>query len=290
MREINEKFRELFYRPFAFSSSLRRQIAHQESRLEVLELFIGYSIHEQKVILDEIRNLWNALAPRELTNSSKIRIGSESDGGYILASDYSETDVVVSLGVGTENGVDVQLASLGIKVHEFDHTVKREPKKHKNLFFHKKGIGLGEDLIPFNQILQISKVQGSAILLCDIEGAEFDTNAGFSEQGLLKFKQIVFELHGLESIVTNPQQNNIGKMVELFTKNHQVIHCHINNYAPVFQFGNMTWPSVLEISLVRKSDYEFGKRDLVSPQPLDQPNDPKSPDPKIRFPAFSTSD
>lgn len=286
MNVIKEKFREFTYRPFAFSSSLRRQLAHQERRLDVLESFIGLAEHKQNNIVNEICTMWEFLVPKKLVNSTKVRVGSDSDGGYILASDYSNAGVVVSLGVGTENEVDVKLANLGITVHEFDHTVKREPKRHENLFFHPQGIGQGLNLLSFDQIIEIANVKETSILLCDIEGAEFDINAGFSEANLSKFQQIVFELHNLERIVTDFSNNNILDTLRMFSKHHQVIHCHANNFAPMFEFGGISLPSVLEISLVRRNDYEFGDFDLESPQILDRPNDSRAQDKKIKFPKF----
>ena len=90
-----------------------------------------------------LKNFWELCTPRELVGDAKIRIGGNKDGGYVVAKGVQNFPDAISIGIGNDNRSDIFLAKRGVPVFEFDHTVDREPKKHKNVKFHKIGIGLG---------------------------------------------------------------------------------------------------------------------------------------------------
>jgi hypothetical protein len=62
---------------------------------------------------------------------------------------------------------------------------------------------------------------------------------------------------------------------------YDIAHFHANNFAPVAPDG---LPDALELTFVRKSDFDCSKKRLRLPLPqLDSPNNPREPDYQFTF-------
>ena len=74
----------------------------------------------------ELFNLLNLIRPWQMISDTKIRLGSDADGGYVMPSSSLRSNTVISIGIGNEVSFDNELARLGDEV-----TVKRfQRNKH----------------------------------------------------------------------------------------------------------------------------------------------------------------
>ena len=102
----------------------------------------------------EVLDLFKLIRPWSMRENSKIRIGNDHDGGYVLPACVLQCDAIVSIGVGPDVSFDLVLAERGAKVLQYDHTVDDVPQHHPNFIFHKKGWGARTegDFIGFDDI------------------------------------------------------------------------------------------------------------------------------------------
>ena len=269
----------------ALKRGLDRKIEHL-IELQMIEMELLFADTEElRFASRSLKNFWELCTPRELLGDAKIRIGGNKDGGYVVAKGVQNFPDAISIGIGNDNRSDIFLAKRGVPVFEFDHTVDREPKKHKNVKFHKIGIGLGKDLIPLDEMIRITNSKDSSLLLLDVDGAEYDEKSNLTSSTLNHFSQIVVEIHDLNKILNIETSAVIFKLLEELTTHHQVIHFHANNFRPVLTIDGMSLPIVAELTLVRKSEFQFGDYDRQSPQPIDFPNDRYVLDPVLSIPS-----
>ena len=66
-------------------------------------------------------------------NRPKIRIGPNTDGGYIFVNDISSHQTIISYGIGTEYRFEIEMAERGHDVYMFDHTIEAIRAKNKTL-------------------------------------------------------------------------------------------------------------------------------------------------------------
>lgn len=226
-----------------------------------------------------LRDLWPRIHPRTLADGPLIRIGRDGDGGYVIAQPHG-TGTVVSIGVGEDNSADLWFAERGWQVVEWDPTISSPPALHPAITFHARGLGPasvdGRANLP--DIIEASDVQGSAILMIDIEGEEYLPDIGMQARNLSVFDQIVIELHDLHRILDPEHRSRVEALVEELLEGHEVIHLHVNNSAPLHRVRGLPLPGVIEVTLAarRLAKSEPIGQDL--PMHLDRPNDPRRRD------------
>jgi hypothetical protein len=197
----------------------------------------------------------------------KRRVGSNGDGGYVIVPGLTY-DALFSAGVSDNVDFEIDLldtgtAGAGVRCHAFDGTVEGLPERGRNdarIVFHKKNIGpvnttnvtnLHEEIAPFRNIF----------LKMDIETFEFRWLHSLTRSQLLKFKQIVLEIHfpftlhshaGLD--VQIPVYGACGKLGALrkLAETHHLIHLHGNNCCGTTVFEGVVVPNVFECTYVRK--------------------------------------
>lgn len=205
-----------------------------------------------KTYYDKLKEL---LTPYNL-GYTKMRIGPNSDGGYVIYQEPLEaTNSVYSLGIGPVCGADYQLANMGKTVYMYD----AEPfahSSHPNFRFKQLYVTAK------NFDAELKSVEDNNLLLCiDIEGGEYEVITKIKEETLLKFSQISIEIHwiGGENRVVEGVPNNGGrklndkgrtvlKMLERLNKHFYLYHIHVNNGALPFE----DFPDVIECSYLRK--------------------------------------
>jgi hypothetical protein len=98
----------------------------------------------------------------------------------------------------------------------------------------------------------LTRMYNNIFLKIDIEGGEYDWLLGQSVAQLLKFKQIVIELHGLTGDGFGHSYDNKIKCLEKLSNTHYIVHAHGNNCGSVIN----QFPDVLELTYVRKTDFK----------------------------------
>jgi hypothetical protein len=210
-----------------------------------------------------------------------VRVGDERDGGYVMANDFDARGAI-SIGIGPNASWDREVAERGVPVAMFDHTIRRPPEKFPNSRFHQVGIGQTDsgNIRSLDGLLRISGFHGDEDLLLkmDVEGHEWNALFGLSGEDLLRYRQIVLELHDLR-ILREPQSaDRVLKVLELLSGRHTPIHVHANNYTELIRFGSIWFPDVVEVTYVRSDLYGIFTPSRSIHSPLDRPCDPRVPE------------
>jgi hypothetical protein len=241
----------------------------------------------QAVTQPELFNLLNLIRPWQMISDFKGRIGSDADGGYVMPSSSRKSNTVLSIGIGNEVSFDNDLALLGARVIQFDHTIEASPSKHPNIEFNRLGWGARDEGSFVSLASMVKMIDWSqarhAILKFDTEGAEWDCLESASTEDLDRFEVLTGEFHDFHKLVNRP---HFDRVVAVFTKlcaTHRVIHMHANNAGGMIMLGGIPFPRLLELTFMRKRSASFhGHSSEPIPGPLDRPNVPQLPDLYLR--------
>lgn len=214
---------------------------------------------------------------------SKIRLGREHDGGYILA-DLPNQSYDLYLGCGIDNDVsfDVSLAELYPEMtgYTFDGTIGNCPADMPPQFeFVPKNIDCNQSQKTTDLVSYMGNAQ-NIFMKMDIEGAEWFWLDSLPDEYLLKIKQLVIEFHYLGD---NHFCNNDLKVKVLnrMKEHFYLVHAHGNNYSHFVD----RYPYVIECTYVRKNIFEtpleFNKVPL--PISIDMPNNKEKSDYELNY-------
>ncbi|MDE7333206.1 MAG: hypothetical protein K2O16_13425 [Lachnospiraceae bacterium] len=244
----------------------------------------GYMIEspEKEEYFEQIKRLCKV---QKAVEYGLIRIGSESDGGYVMLNDFGDDNTAYSFGIGNNIDWDENIADYGIDVYCYDHTINQLPKENTRLFFQKTGI-CGEDDIE-NNLLSMETIlnknnhqkKNRLILKMDVEGAEWEFINTISIDTLKQFSQMTFELHGITNIANREM---IMRALEKLNKTHYIIWVHGNNGGGSETAGTVVMPRLLEITYVNKEQYPCVEAPYDCPLDIDRPNMDEYPDIELK--------
>jgi hypothetical protein len=239
------------------------QIRQLQRRVDVIERLLDLGT-EQRPWEERLVKL---LTPHQFDGVHLRRFGSANDGGYVLPVDeVSRASGVISVGVGDDNAADVELASRGLTVHAWDHTVPQLPTRHERIVFHRVGLG-SSDSVQLNTLDTLagrSFVDGAddIILMLDAEGAEWAALKGCGDETLRRFSVVAVEFHGLGELLVDPEP--IMEVLERMACQFEVVCVHPNNYGAVWRLATLSLPDVIEVVFVRR-DLAKGRRTVGNP-------------------------
>jgi hypothetical protein len=229
------------------------------------------------------RRVAAVIRPNE-TSQSLVRVGGDADGAYVMVDDFNVA-VAISLGVGHDVSWDEDVAARGVAVHMFDPTVTGPPSPVPGGQFHAVGIGTetqaassGLKLKLLDEICAMTGAEAGTdlILKIDVEGAEWeslDAATGFS-----RYRQIVLELHDLDLLADPHRGGRIVRVLERLNETHASVHVHANNDAPLAHFDAYWFPTVLEVSFVRRDMASLAGPARSLREDLDRPSNPRFAD------------
>ncbi|WP_291343715.1 hypothetical protein [Acidiphilium sp. 20-67-58] len=232
----------------------------------------------------EIRLILSLLTPSAVVGRSKIRLGDEGDGGYVVLDHLAPAGICLSLGVGDNVSFDLALAERGYDVLQYDHTITGPPISHERFRFHRIGIS---DRLPsregFQSVTEVLETHNlrrreDLILKMDIEGSEWGAIPLMTPEDLAHFNQICIEFHNLGQLTRPIFAEMAAAVFRHLRQTHIAIHVHGNNYRPMHNVLGIPVPDVLEITLVRRRSYEFLPSTEIFPTVIDYPNKPEIPD------------
>lgn len=175
------------------------------------------------------KKTYEDLYVRDVKNKSYIRVGNNSDGGYVMLDDFDGIDGVLSFGVGMNITWEEDIADTGVIVEMYDPTVEKVNLSKDNLFFYQIGVGkkknIKKKIDTLKNILDFNHFKDceDMILKMDIEGAEWDVLPDLSDDILNRFRQIVFEFHGMTRI--SPFfKKKVHASLKNLNKTHQLVH------------------------------------------------------------------
>jgi hypothetical protein len=189
-----------------------------------------------------------------------VRIGCQHDGGYVMADDFEGITQALSFGVGNNWSFDSDLASRGVVVHMFDHTIGTPSIDNANLRFW--AMAWQE---PYDGLSIMPDDGNDGILKFDVEGCEWSNLRHVQADELKRFRHIVGEFHDMENQFD-------GDVIAKLTTHHKLIHVHGNNYGGTFDHDGKRYPRVVEMTFLRIDRDEFETHPGPLPGPLDSPN------------------
>ena len=237
--------------------------------------------------LSQLGKLLKELKIFDFPNSRRIRIGSNDDGGYVLLDSGLESiDIVYSYGVGDNADFEAMICEKYNAIARlYDHTIKSAPLKNDLLYFKREGVGpkKSENLNTIENHINKNSDSGKRLLLqMDVEGAEWDTLIHTPNSVLGLFDQIVIEVHGLASDVSDALNEggvykvsieNKIKVLKKINALFYLYHVHANTEGGLYYINWFKVPNILELTFVNKKavkDAEHSK--VVFPTEFDRPN------------------
>lgn len=215
------------------------------------------------------------------------RVGGDADGGYVMLDTLRPPVVTAgySLGIGNEVSWDLAVAGRGIDLVLYDPTVDGPPQPVPRARFVRQGIG-GAVAAPGRRTLAEMiadnghEGRDDLVLKMDVEGAEWPVLAEVGSDTLGQFAQIAVEFHRMAKVL---QPQGHAEVVAAFSKlaaTHVPVHVHGNNTRLPVWIGDLVLPDVLEVSWVRRADFEgrFMPRTESFPTECDRPNLAERPD------------
>jgi hypothetical protein len=190
-----------------------------------------------------------------------IRIGENTDGGYLLPNILDRIQYCFSPGVGNSTTFEDHLLKYNIKSFLVDGTVKYNGKhdfikKNLNCFSNKKNITL-ENWV--NKKIYNNR-NNKLLLQMDIEGSEIEVLNNISNDLLNRFKIIIVEFHHFEQIFTSVGLKIYNTLFDKILKTHNIVHIHPNNSSQTFNFLNSKISALNEITFINKKDCKYVKK------------------------------
>lgn len=207
-----------------------------------------------------MRDLKKQIVPY-VCNYKKIRIGNESDGGYIIAD--IPCDVCYSYGSNDEISFENDIfKKYGTRSYTYDHTINSITNKPEYITFKKEGVSslktLDCDTIESHLYENYDDVSISKLLKLDVEFCEWEVL--YQCNVLEKFQQIVIEFHFFQLSYI---------MIDVFkklNKNFKIIHIHANPHQ-LCPFIDSEFPRVLEVTFLRNDFFKEFVIDMDSKFP-----------------------
>ena len=215
------------------------------------------------------------------TNHHLIRIGGETDGGYLVPNDLLGIEVCFSPGVSHVAEFERDLASRGISCFLADYSVDAPPIGNNLFRFEKKHLGQTDDskyTTLESWVERNAPNQRDFILQMDIEGGEYPVIVDTSSETLRKFRILVIEFHRMESLYDKYGFPLIDFTFTKLLKDFDVVHIHPNNFAKPIAYGSYEIPPYMEFTFLRKDRIATRKPAVTFPHPLDKKNVPRNED------------
>ena len=227
-------------------------------------------------IPDQFLNVCNKLKKYVVpykTNLKKIRIGNESDGGYVICDGLPEYDALYSYGSDDQITFEKEFYNTyGKESYVYDHTIDGITDKPEYLHFFKEGVSHVKthnmDTVDSHVAKNGHSDSKNLFAQIDIEGSEWDIlNSNFKT--INNFSQLVIEFHLPLNIVEIVRMENIFDYVFTFMNERFVCtHVHANN-APVQPWLDVNFPRIFEVTYVRKDLVDTVEVENV-PYPIDE--------------------
>ena len=229
---------------------------------------------------DQLKTLIQKLRPVK-TKYPLIRVGGNNDGGYLIPDDLSGISICFSPGVDVTASFEQDLLGRGIKSHLADGSVDGPPNGLEVASFEKKYLGgvYHENHITLTSWMSDKYAfMGDYILQMDIEGGEYATIIAADVNALLRFRIIVIEIHDVQHWFNPLSWGIVQTFFAKLLDDFHVVHFHPNNNCPFIEFDGVLFPTVFELTLLRKDRAAPEGFCDTFPHPLDQPNVLDKPD------------
>ncbi len=234
---------------------------------------------------ENARRFFRKFAPT-CSKHALIRLGAAHDGGYLLPDDLEGIRACFSPGVSDEISFDKDLARLGMQVFLCDGSLEQPPKTLPNMDFMPCHVGAitDADQMSLHDWVDSRAPQGDLLLQMDIEGAEYEVLDALPDATLGRFRILVIEFHQMEDVFDAPWLTRADRVMDKILRQFRPVHLHENNYDVPLTVGRLKFPTVFEVTFLRRDRAFSPDCKIKIPHPLDQLNAPHLP--KWRMPEF----
>jgi hypothetical protein len=220
----------------------------------------------------EIKEFIDLCHPK-FTDKKLIRIGDDSDGGYLIPNDLDGINYCFSPGVDQTASFEFEMAKRDISSFMIDYSVDAPPIENTMFHFEKKFLGITNDDVftTLDSWVRSKNIDdGDDLLLqMDIEGAEYDTLLNTTDETILKFRIIVIEFHGLDELINPKGLQIIRSTFSRLLKNHSIVHIHPNNISPIVKYKGLEIPPTMEFTFLRNDRFQNSSFESNFPNLLD---------------------
>jgi len=213
------------------------------------------------------------------TDISYVRLGDLADGGYILLDDLDQQDIVFSIGVGENVSFDFEIANYVKEVILVDHTVLAPHGLTSNMVFYPKALSKTKSFqsTTIQELLYLHPAS-DFILKIDIEGAEWEILDSLDIYTLSKFRQIVLEFHDFSYPYFQDRFDMTCRVLDKLNLTHAPICFHPNNGGRFATIAGTPIPDVIEVTYIRRSDYQISQGESGQVEELTHANNPDKPE------------
>lgn len=225
---------------------------------------------------DEIARFLASVRPVR-TEHKLIRIGGETDGGYLVPDDLEGVRTCFSPGVAATADFEEACARRGIRSLMADYSVEGPPVSNPLFSFEKKYLGAWDDEVFTTLESWIGRNapgESDMILQMDIEGGEYPVLLSTSRATLRRFRTIVIEFHSLELIAERFGLQQIALAFGQLTQDFDVVHTHVNNATAALRYKGFDLPPLMEFTFHRKDRSTRRSTATDFPHALDRSNIP----------------
>jgi len=209
------------------------------------------------------------------TNHNLIRLGGETDGGYLIPNDIEGIGICFSPGVCEVANFENDLTKRGIECFLADYSVDNPPIQNSLFDFEKKYLGNknNEMFMTLDSWVKSKAPKNNDLILqMDIEESEYSVILDASNDTLDQFRILVIEFHGLDLLFNRMGFALIDATFSKLLKNFEVVHIHPNNCCAPVIVSNIAIPPVMEFTFLRKDRISFREPNTNFPHELDRTN------------------
>jgi len=215
--------------------------------------FTILSIMNGSEILQVMHKFWPVY-----TGYNLIRLGSSSDGGYLVPDCLSGVQLCLSPGTCNDIELEADLARIwGIPSIMCDPEHDTPNFNSSLLQFRRCKIGVtsSEGVLTINQWLEAYGYQDASPLMLsmDIEGGEYEIIPSLSDEMINRFRIFTFEIHFLSTMFRSAEHlARISSIMTKLSKTHDLVHMSPNNHVP-FKIGGAVMYDCIELTYLSKS-------------------------------------
>ena len=221
------------------------------------------------------------LAPYRIDGIDLIRVGRESDGGYVMLDDFAGIAGALSCGIADETSWDMAMAERGLPVVQVDDSIEGPRDSHPLWTFHRRRVSATAsepNAITLPELIALCPGSGDSLLAkIDIEGSEWTTLPAAGES-LSRCRQLVIEFHDFDRLADPAWRATAMAVLQTVVATHWPIHVHGNNFEPLVVLGGVPVPRVCEVTFALRSRYRMTPAPGLVPSPIDFPNNAASAD------------
>ena len=180
-----------------------------------------------------------------------VRLGRNTDGGYVVPKELFVNDNLISCGISNEISFEEDYLKMNpdAKVFAYDGTINTFPSSNRmNFIWEKINIGATDTVSTISLNTIFEKYNLSRVCMkMDIEGAEYAAFSTLLDKNFLNIDCLVLEIHDVQ-----PRANEVKQLIDAINKSMVLIHKHDNNKGSYFTAENKTFPNVYELTFINR--------------------------------------